>query len=688
MTYRWFVLLLAALFLAACGGGGAPSINTIEVSPSSASKQVGQTQQFTAVAKDAGGNVISGVTFTWSSSDTAVATVNNSGLATAVAAGTATITASAGGKSGSATFTVTNPAPPTIETIEVSPSSASKQVGQTQQFTAVAKDAGGNVISGVTFTWSSSDTAVATVNNSGLATAVAVGTATITATAGGKSGSATFTVTPTPTYTVGGEVRYLNGSGLVLALGSQTKTISSNGPFTFDTPVQDGTYSVSVQTQPTNPSQNCTVTPSSVTVSGANVTNLVVECSPYTKWLASSATDIGNAITTDAQGNVIVAGLSKEVLGDEVGTLALAFPDVVVAKYAPNGSRLWVKQFTVGDPSTPGSAESQAKGVATDAAGNIYVVGSAYVASSNAFKGFILKLSPAGAKLTSIKLDENTLNVENGLTSVAVVGSDVYVGGYTAGTVPSGTNAGGEDAALYKYDTGLTLQWARQLGSTGSDRITSVAVDASGAVYAAGFAGGALPSKTHLGDTDAFVVKYDNAGTQQWLEQFGTAYGDGANAVAVQGSDVYVAGYVTGAYGTGFSYNGGTDLFVTKFSSSGTETWRRQYSPTDPAQINPYGMVADASGNVYIVGDVNVSVDGTATHAGAKDVFILQYLADGTVGWARQQGSTQDEIALAVTLRDSDLYLTGWSKGALDNYTNQGEEDIFVLKYGTDGSKK
>jgi hypothetical protein len=602
MTYRWFVLLLAALFLAACGGGGAPSISTIEVSPATASKQVGQTQQFTAVAKDAGGNVISGVTFTWSSSDTAVATVNNSGLATAVAAGTATITA----------------------------------------------------------------------------------------TAGGKSGSATFTVTPTPTYTVGGEVRYLNGSGLVLALGSQTKTISSNGPFTFDTPVQDGTYSVSVQTQPTNPSQNCTVTPSSVTVSGANVTNLVVECSPYTKWLASNATDIGNAITTDASGNVIVAGLSKEVLGDEVGTLALAFPDVVVAKYAPNGSRLWVKQFTVGDPGTPGSAESQAKGVATDAAGNIYVVGSAYVASSNAFKGFILKLSPAGAKLASVKLDEGTPNVENGLTSVAVVGSDVYVGGYTAGTVPgdSGTNAGGEDAALYKYNTSLALQWARRFGSTGSDRITSVAVDASGAVYAAGFAGGALPSKTHLGDTDAFVVKYDNAGTQQWLEQFGTPFGDGANAVAVQGSDVYVAGYVTGAYETGFSYNGGTDLFVTKFSSSGTETWRRQYSPADPAQINPYGMVADASGNVYIVGDVNVSVDGTATHAGAKDVFILQYLADGSVGWARQQGSAQDEIALAVTLRGSDLYLTGWSKGALDGYTNQGEEDIFVLKYGTDGSQK
>ncbi|MGK0619500.1 SBBP repeat-containing protein [Meiothermus cerbereus] len=601
MTHRWLLLLLTALFLAACGGGGAPTINSIEVTPATASKQVGQTQQFTAVAKDASGNPISGVTFSWSSSNTSVATVDNDGLATAVAQGTATITASAGG----------------------------------------------------------------------------------------KSGTATLTVTPIPTFTVGGEVRYLNGSGLVLALGTQTKTIGANGPFTFDTPVPDGTYTFSVQTQPTNPPQNCTVTPNSVTVSGANVTNLVVACSPYTKWLASVETDMGNAITTDASGNVIVVGQSRGVLSERIGPLALNYPDVVVAKYAPNGARLWVKQFTVGDPDTSPNAESQAKGVATDADGNIYVVGNAYVSASGASKGFILKLSPSGARLSSVKLDEATPNVENGLTGVTVVGSDVYVGGYTAGTVPGGTNAGGEDAALYKYSTSLSLQWARQFGSPGKDHITAIGVDSAGDVYAAGFASGALPGQTLLGDTDAFVVKHNSSGTQQWLSQFGTIVGgDSANALAVVGSDVYVAGYVAGPYEPGFNYNGGTDLFVTKFTSAGNETWRRQYSPTDPAKIDPYGIAADASGNVYIVGEVNASVDGIQTHNGGQDIFILQYLADGTVGWARQQGSAQDEIALAVTLRGSDLYLTGWSKGALDDYTNAGLEDIFVLKYDTSGDKK
>ncbi|WP_333659562.1 SBBP repeat-containing protein [Meiothermus cerbereus] len=578
----------------------------------------------------------------------------------------------------------------------MTPDTASKRVGQTQQFTAVAKDASGNTIPDVTFTWSSNDPSVATVNNNGLATAVAEGTATITASAGGKSGTATLNVTPIPTFTVGVEVRYLNGSGLVLALGTQIKAISANGSFTFDTPVQDGTYTVSVQTQPTDPDQNCTVSPSSVTVSGANVTNLVVECRPYTKWLASAEMDKGNAITTDASGNVIVAGLSKDELGNRVGPLALAFPDVVVAKYAPNGTRLWVKQFTVGDPNTSPNVESQAKGVATDAAGNIYVVGNAYVAASGAFKGFVLKLDPDGNRIASIKLDE-TSPAENGLNAVVVEGTSLYLGGYTAGVVKTGvTNAGLDDAALYKYNLDLTPtsepDWPVQFGSLGNDRITAIGVDSAGNVYAAGFASGALPGQTALRDTDAFVVKYNSSGTQQWVRQFGTPFGDSANALAVVDSDVYVTGYVAGPYETGFPYNGGTDLFVTKFAADGSEGWKKQFSPADnpadPVKINPYGIAADASGNVYIVGDVNTSVDGSQTHNGGQDIFILQFLASGTMGWARQQGSAQDEIALAVTLRGSDLYLTGWSKGALDGYTNAGQEDIFVLKYDTSGSKK
>ena len=63
------------------------------------------------------------------------------------------------------------PTPPTVSVVEVSPNAAALEVGKTQRFTATAKASDGNVISGVNFTWSSSNTAVVTINSGGMATA-------------------------------------------------------------------------------------------------------------------------------------------------------------------------------------------------------------------------------------------------------------------------------------------------------------------------------------------------------------------------------------------------------------------------------------------------------------------------------------------------------------------------------------
>lgn len=94
------------LLLVACGGGsssspsssgGGGTIASIAVAPTSASIAVGATQQFTATAKDSAGNTISGVSFTWASSNTGTATISSSGLATGIATGSTNITASASG---------------------------------------------------------------------------------------------------------------------------------------------------------------------------------------------------------------------------------------------------------------------------------------------------------------------------------------------------------------------------------------------------------------------------------------------------------------------------------------------------------------------------------------------------------------------------------------------------------------
>lgn len=96
--------MAALLVLVACGGGSSYGggggggsngiITNIVISPGSSSIMPGKTQQFMATTKDSNGNTITGATLNWASSNTSVATVNGSGLATAKADGTATITAS------------------------------------------------------------------------------------------------------------------------------------------------------------------------------------------------------------------------------------------------------------------------------------------------------------------------------------------------------------------------------------------------------------------------------------------------------------------------------------------------------------------------------------------------------------------------------------------------------------------
>jgi hypothetical protein len=102
------------------------------------------------------------------------------------------------GQSGTASMTVTAPAPAPVATVTLSPASTSVGVGGTQLFTATLRDAGGNLLTGRTVTWSSSVLSVGTVSVNGLVTALVAGTTTITATSEGKSGTAAMTVTALP----------------------------------------------------------------------------------------------------------------------------------------------------------------------------------------------------------------------------------------------------------------------------------------------------------------------------------------------------------------------------------------------------------------------------------------------------------------------------------------------------------
>ena len=168
---------------------------SITVSPTPSSLAVGAAQQFTAVGKDASGNVVA-ITPSWSVVANGGTIGITSGMFTAgnsTGTFTNTVRASVGGFAGFATVTVSNGP---LTTITVTPNPASMQLGGTQQFTAVGKDASGNVVS-ITPTWSVVNGG-GSINGSGFFTAGnSAGTYsnTVKATSGATSGTATVIVT-------------------------------------------------------------------------------------------------------------------------------------------------------------------------------------------------------------------------------------------------------------------------------------------------------------------------------------------------------------------------------------------------------------------------------------------------------------------------------------------------------------
>jgi len=167
------------------------AVASVAMSPTSATLVVGQTVQLGAQPRDASGRRLDGRTVTWSTNRSDVATVTSTGIVSAVSPGTATITASTEGRNGTSTIVVQAPG---VSRLEVTPASASVEVGNALRLSATVYDSRGNIIAGAQVTWSSSDTQIAVVDNTGRVLGIRRGTATITATSGGKAATASVRV--------------------------------------------------------------------------------------------------------------------------------------------------------------------------------------------------------------------------------------------------------------------------------------------------------------------------------------------------------------------------------------------------------------------------------------------------------------------------------------------------------------
>ena len=264
--------------------------------------------------------------------------------------------------------------------------------------------------------------------------------------------------------------------------------------------------------------------------------------------------------------------------------------------------------------------------------------------------------------------------------ATAAADGDVYVAGFTNYSLPGQTYHHGYDAFVRKYNGAGDEIWTRQFGTTGTDQVSSLAVDDSG-VYVAGSTDGRFPKQRSGGDLDAFVARFGPTGRPVWLRQFGTRGGDEATALAVAGTGLFVAGSTGGRLGG--SRVGGIDAFVGGFSLDGEPRWMRQFGSrsTDEA----HGM-AVGSGTVWVVGSTDGALPGK-TSLGGVDAFVRTYDTGGNHGWARQLGSAGTDDATSVSVTPGTSYVAGFTDGALPEQTSSGGTDAFLIRLNGGGDR-
>jgi uncharacterized protein YjdB len=282
----------------------------------------GQTARATAIPKDANGTALTDRQVMWYTSSESIASVSDSGMISAVAPGTAVVSAVSEGVSGQATMAVMPPPPTPIATVTVAVKPSAVLVGQTAIATATLEDSSGSPISGRTVTWESSDISVATVDTSGKVKGTGPGSARIKASSSGKSNSSVLSVSaPSPVPVASVSVSPTSASlqvgasvqlsavtfdsannvltGRVISWSSANTGIATVSGSGLVSAVAAGSVSITVSSEGQTASAAITVSaPAPVPVASVSVT-------PATASLLVGATVQLSAVTRDANNNVL-----------------------------------------------------------------------------------------------------------------------------------------------------------------------------------------------------------------------------------------------------------------------------------------------------------------------------------------------------------------------------------------------
>jgi len=348
-----------------------------------------------------------------------------------------------------------------------------------------------------------------------------------------------------------------------------------------------------------------------------------------------------NAITTDAAGNVYVAGYyNADTLnfGNSVKLINTSGYTAFVAKYNASGVAQWAQQGT-------GNAASQAYGVSVDASNNVYITG--YFSSA------------------SITFGSNSI---------------------TNGTNDGSTN----DAFIAKFDNNGNNLWIQgntsNTSSSGDVISLGIGTDASGNVYVGGYFSSTsitfgATTLSNNGFNDIFVVKYNTSGALQWLKTAGAADDDGVYGLAADATgNVYVTGHIgyssTVSFGTHSVTNSNSSIesVIAKYDTNGNDLWAQSTSGDSFSANSASSISIDAGGNAYIIGTYTsdslhvgpVTLFNTSFLNGSgggdfeNDVFVAKYKSNGILSWARGAGGDSSDVGNGIAAGPhGSLYITG-----------------------------
>ncbi len=191
----------------------------------------------------------------------------------------------------------------------------------------------------------------------------------------------------------------------------------------------------------------------------------------------------------------------------------------------------------------------------------------------------------------------------------------------------------------------------------------------------------AIDRQQSHGGSDVFVTLFSSRGERLWTRVLGSDDNDYIGATTVDGDgNLYVTGTTAGSVGADSA--GSFDVFISRLDTDGAIVWTRQFGSS--GYERPLAITTDAVGNIYVAGRSSGRL-GDDPALGGLDMFLASFSADGKQRWLRQFGTAESDIASALVVIGETVYLAGNSRGQLDGAPSNNKPDVVLRAFSSNG---